>query len=84
MSETILKVEKRDDGVHYVEYFGRELGVLTQMDTHPEENYLYGFYERRSTQVWGISLKVMETPRPPKTKKPKRSVAKSLGLRRPK
>lgn len=82
MSEVILQVEKRDDNLYWVTYQGRELGLLAS-PIYPETEYRYDAYSYPHSL---IKLSIVEPPpgfrMPPP--KPKRTVARSLGLRRPK
>lgn len=73
MSETLLTIEKRDDGQHYVRWQGHDWGLLTQP--------MIEYRTDSSSTECEVSFRMIHLPSP--KPKPKRSVARSLGLRKP-
>ena len=83
MSEVLLTVEKRDDGLRYVTYGGRDFALATEPQFQADYRYDYrGYSHIPAGTRYKVSFDFIELP-PPPPKPQKRSVARSYGLRKP-
>ncbi|APL99631.1 hypothetical protein KIY73_gp37 [Mycobacterium phage Camperdownii] len=77
VSEVLLKIEKRSDGLHYVEWMGKEFALLRSPIQHSVEYASHPWADRIRMQ---FDMSPLPPPPPPK---PKRTWASAMGLRKP-